>query len=125
MLLTLAWIVGLGVVMAVGFGIGMRSWAAMVSGNVTGVHEADRDSTVLQLWLASVLATSPLVIGVAAYLGRLRRTALVYLVLAVVLAVPAGLIGADAWDKRYPAPQPSHGPVCQEHSGGDTRCPGG
>lgn len=126
MLLTLGWVVGLGVVVWFGFRIGMRSWAAMGTGNVTGVNRADRDSAVLLIWLAAVLVGSPLVIAVAAYLGRLRRTALVYLVLAVGLAVPAVPIGAHARRTLHPQPaQPSRAPVCQEHSGGDNRCPGG
>ena len=55
----------------------------------------------------------------------------VYLVLAVLALVPAGLTvhsaGQDlGWFRPSPAPATPGPPgYCVEHSGGDTRCPGG
>jgi len=57
--------------------------------------------------------------------GRVR-TSVVYLVLAMVLVVPSYRIAGPAYrtlnPPRPPPPAPTH---CMEHSGGDTKCPGG
>jgi hypothetical protein len=58
--------------------------------------------------------------------------AIVYGILATLLAIPAGLmvIGSvrtlNSTPTPTPTPAPPTGPgYCVEHSGGDTRCPGG
>jgi hypothetical protein len=45
-------------------------------------------------------------------------------VLLVLGGLLAGLVGLSLYRDRAPAPTPRP-TVCQEHSGGDTRCPGG
>jgi len=68
-----------------------------------------------------------LIIGAVALALRRVVTGWVFITIAVLLALPATVLGRAAWHSLYPvAPpyqqQPTH---CVERSGGDTRCPGG
>ncbi|MBM7077092.1 hypothetical protein [Micromonospora humida] len=75
-----------------------------------------------------VLAVAgPAVIAPVAYRLRLVRTAVVFLVLAVVIAVPVLPFAVRVGHDLTPVPRttpvaPEH---CVEYSGGDNRCPGG
>ncbi|MFG1676166.1 hypothetical protein [Micromonospora sp. NPDC049282] len=77
---------------------------------------------------ASVATAGPTLIALVAYRLRLVRTAAVFLVLAIVIAVPAVPFAVLAGRDLAPAPAattPGPPGYCVEHSGGDTRCPGG
>ncbi|MEU1605723.1 hypothetical protein [Micromonospora matsumotoense] len=73
-------------------------------------------------------AAGPAIITLVAYRLRLVRTAVVFLVLAVVIAVPALPFAVRVGEDLTPVPvattpgPPEH---CVEYSGGDNRCPGG
>lgn len=78
---------------------------------------------VAAAWLAAVL---PVLGTVLAVLARSRAGVVVFAVLLVLGLTLAGLVAVDRHRARLREPQPRP-PVtgCQEHSGGDTRCPGG
>lgn len=73
--------------------------------------------------------------ALATAIAAFARRKAVAIVAAVVLAVTgtAGVVAVAfspdtlraVRDQISPDPEPSRGPVCQERSGGDTRCPGG
>ena len=72
----------------------------------------------------------PLAAALVAYRGRRPALGGVYLVLTLLLSVPGVALagtGADTLGGPDPAPPPAPRTPggCQEHSGGDTRCPGG
>jgi hypothetical protein len=116
-LLALAWWV---------FSIGLRQWAATSSDQPTDLDGLRRQADLALLIATVVAAAGPAVIALVAYRLRLVRTAIVFLVLAAALAVPALLVTAHAQRSVTPAPTapgpPGH---CVELSGGDNRCPGG
>ena len=91
-----------------------------------GSEHPRRSDWLLLLLLAGIVA-GPALIAAVALAGRLVGTGIVYLVLAVLLTLPAGFFAEDAYRRLFPPdPPPPAGPVgCQEHSGGDTTCPGG
>ncbi|WP_229400680.1 DUF6234 family protein [Micromonospora okii] len=125
-LLTLLWVGGLLALASYWFAIGMEQWAASYSPE--GEETANLRRRASEAMLATLLlaAAGPPLIAAVAYGMRLVRTAIVFLVLAVVLGVPALTLAAYTYrdlDPPPPAPAPVTG--CRELSGGDTRCPGG
>ncbi|MFC4146060.1 DUF6234 family protein [Micromonospora mangrovi] len=124
--LVLLWVGGLLAVAWWVFGIGMHQWAANYSDEPTDVDGLRRQANHALLIGVLVAAGGPAVIAVVAYRLRLVRTAIVFLVLAVVLAIPGLVVAASAYRSLTPAPAPPGPPGhCVELSGGDTRCPGG
>jgi hypothetical protein len=116
--LTLVWVLALGALVVWLFGLGMQGWA---DGGASA--DLERRTTTVLILLAATAAGGPAVIAVVAFNGRLVRTGVVYSVLAGLLAVPLTVAALRA---PAPSPSPDPGPpVCQEHSGSDTRCPGG
>ncbi|WP_173062954.1 DUF6234 family protein [Phytohabitans houttuyneae] len=124
-LLTVAWLLlllGLGYAW---FGTGMESWADHHSNSGARQDEIAKKANQLLLGLALTGVGGPVLIAVVAFAGRLRWTGVVFTVLAIVfcgLSVP--LAGATWRELNPPQPVPTTY-VCQERSGGDTRCPGG
>ncbi|WP_328348273.1 hypothetical protein [Micromonospora sp. NBC_00421] len=126
--LVLVWVCGLIAAAVWWVGIGLEQWSVSY-GDRPGEFADLRHRASLALLVAALVATAgPAIIAFVAYRLRLVRTAVVFLVLAVVIAVPAlpfaVLVGrnlAPATATTTPGP-PGH---CVEHSGGDTRCPGG
>jgi hypothetical protein len=80
---------------------------------------------------AVVIVLLPLTVGVLALRARRPVLGWVYLAITVVMLVPAAGLGYTAaqsfgWEPNRPdPPAPPGSGACQEHSGGDTRCPGG
>ncbi|SDS87807.1 hypothetical protein SAMN04488543_2564 [Friedmanniella luteola] len=74
-------------------------------------------------WVAAGVPVLGLVLAV---LTRRRAATVLFTVLLVLGLASAGLVAADRHRARLREPQP-RAPVtgCQEHSGGDTDCPGG
>lgn len=108
------------------FSVGMRQWAANYSDRPADLDGLQRQANLALLIAALVAAGGPAVIALVAYQLRLVRTAIVFLVLAVALAIPGLLVAAHAYRDLTPAPAPPGPPGhCVELSGGDTRCPGG
>ncbi|MER7443388.1 hypothetical protein [Micromonospora avicenniae] len=125
-LLTAAWLIGALVLLGWMFTIGLDGWADQHSDQGVGADALARKANVALLFLAAEVVAGPAVIAVVARGGLLRRTAAVYLVIALGLGVLAVPIAAGAYRDLAPAPPPPPPPtICQEHSGGDTRCPGG
>ncbi|WP_433344611.1 DUF6234 family protein [Micromonospora sp. CA-111912] len=125
-LLTLLWVGGLLALVCRWFAIGMEHWAASYSVSSSETEYLGRQ--VSQVVLATLLlaAAGPAVIAAVAYRMRLARTAIVFLVLAVVGGVPALTLAAYVYrDLDPPPPPPAPVSGCREHSGGDSRCPGG
>lgn len=78
------------------------------------------------LLVTTVAIAGPVFIAVVAYLFRMTWTGTTYLALAPVISIVVLPSVATTIRMHNPdPPQPSRVPVCQEHSGGDTRCPGG
>jgi hypothetical protein len=81
-------------------------------------------STAAVEHMVVALAVGPVVIAIVAAIGRLRKAAIVF----SVLAVPGLMLGGfeQEQDARHHTPPPPPGyDHCVERSGGDTRCPGG
>ncbi|WP_343442504.1 hypothetical protein [Micromonospora schwarzwaldensis] len=127
-LLVALWACGLIATAAWWVGIGLRQWSVSY-GDATGeVADLRRRATLALLTFVLVAVAGPVLIALVAYHLRLVRTAIAFLVLAVGLTVPALPIAVHAGRDLDPAPAPTTpGPPghCVEHSGGDTRCPGG
>ncbi|MFG3577890.1 hypothetical protein [Micromonospora chersina] len=126
--LFLLWVCGLVATAVWWVGIGLEQWSASY-GDQPGEFEDLRRRASLALLVAALVATvGPALLALVAYRLRLVRTAVVFLVLTVVIAVPAVPFAVLAGRDLDPAPAvttpgpPGH---CVEHSGGDTRCPGG
>jgi hypothetical protein len=116
--LTVVWILALAALAVWLFGLGMQGWAD--GGSSAGL---ERRTTAVLIALAATAAGGPAVIAVVAFNGRLVKTGIAYSVLAALLAVP---LAAALRESAPPPPAPGTGPFpCQEHSGSDTRCPGG
>ncbi len=65
-------------------------------------------------------------LAVASWLGRTGARAVFGVALAIGAVAAVVLIGAAPQVAgEVPAPAPTSSPRCQEHSGGDTTCPGG
>ncbi|MEV6371291.1 DUF6234 family protein [Micromonospora musae] len=125
-LLTVAWLIGGLVLLGWVFAIGLEGWADQHSNQGGGADALSRKANVVLLLLVAEVVAGPVVIVVVARGGHLRRTAAVYLVIAFGLGVLAVPVAAGAYRELAPPPPPSPPPTrCQEHSGGDTRCPGG
>ncbi|BFU47409.1 hypothetical protein KRMM14A1004_56460 [Krasilnikovia sp. MM14-A1004] len=125
-LLTVGWVLATLALAWWWFGIGMAMWADEQSDS--GAHWAGlhHQEAVAAMWLAGAAVGGPALIAVVAFATRMPKAGTVYVVLAVVLSVPVLPIVARAGHTLAPPPPPSPVPtVCQEHSGGDTRCPGG
>jgi hypothetical protein len=124
-LLVVAWVLAFPAVVVWLFGIGMQGWADQHSGTDRSA-ELQRSAAHALFTLAALISGGPALIAVVAFAGRLRRTGIVFTVLAVAGAVLAVPVAGEAFRTVEPAaPPPSAPTVCQEHSGGDTRCPGG
>ncbi|MEV4812987.1 DUF6234 family protein [Micromonospora avicenniae] len=125
-LLTVAWLVGAVVLLGWIFTIGIEGWADHYSDQGAGADALARKANLALLLLAAEVVAGPAVIAVVARGGLLRRTAAVYLVIALGLGLVAVPVAVGAYRELTPAPPPPPPPtICQEHSGGDTRCPGG
>ena len=122
--LTAIWVVGLLALVWRLVNLAFASWADQFSGRTKSFES---EASTALLLLAVVAVSGPLVIAVVARIAGRHRAARVYAVVAVVLAVPAApvLLGAlQEWSIQRAPTVPDH-VVCQESSGGDTRCPGG
>ncbi|MEU5563503.1 hypothetical protein [Micromonospora musae] len=123
--LTVAWLIGGLVLVGWVFAIGLEGWADQHSDQGVGADALARKANVVLLLLAAEVVVGPVVIAVVARGGLLRRTAAVYLVIAFGLGVLAVPVAVGAYrDLAPPPPAPPPSTRCQEHSGGDTRCPG-
>ncbi len=126
--LVLVWVCGLIAVSVWWAGIGLEQWSVSYGDQPGEFADLKRRASLALLVAALVAAVGPAVVALVAYRLRLVRTAVIFLVLAVVIAVPAVPIAVLASRDLAPAPTattpgpPGH---CVEHSGGDTRCPGG
>ncbi|KAB1159179.1 DUF6234 family protein [Micromonospora sp. DSM 115977] len=125
-LLTVVWVVACLALLWWLFTIGMEGWADHHSNGGGRSAEFGRRSARALLLLAATAAGGPAVIALVAFGCRYRRTGLVYLLLAVVAAAALAPAVADAARTLRPPAAPLPAPTtCQEHSGGDSRCPGG
>ncbi|MEU7980891.1 hypothetical protein AB0B63_20440 [Micromonospora sp. NPDC049081] len=127
-LLVLVWIGGLIAAAAWWLRIGLAQWNANYDGRPDELVGLGRQASRALLVAALVAVAGPAVIALVAYRLRLVRTAIVFLVLTVVIAVPALPFAASVGRGLTPVPAdttpgpPGH---CVELSGGDNRCPGG
>ncbi|WP_430503101.1 hypothetical protein ACQRWP_16375 [Micromonospora trifolii] len=127
-LLALVWVCGLIAAAMWWVGIGLEQWSVSYGDRPAEFEDLKRQASVALLVAAMVATAGPLLIALVAYQLRRARTAVVFLVLTAVIAVPAVPIAVLAGRDLDPAPAattpgpPGH---CVEHSGGDTRCPGG
>ncbi|MEU4780148.1 DUF6234 family protein [Micromonospora sp. NPDC023633] len=125
-LLTVLWVVTSLALLWWCFTLGMEGWADHHSNGGGRAAEIGRRSARALLLLAAAAAGGPAVIALVAFGCRYPRTALVYLFLAVVIAAALTPAVADAARTLRPPAAPVPAPTtCQEHSGGDNRCPGG
>jgi hypothetical protein len=88
---------------------------------------ADRSQTTTLFLVAGALALGLPLLGLLLTWRTRRVAAACFGAALIVAAVPVALLlGSELRDAdlRGPAPDPGP-PVCQEHSGGDNRCPGG
>ncbi|MEU1965943.1 hypothetical protein ABZ541_19035 [Micromonospora sediminicola] len=125
--LVLLWVCGLIATAVWWVGIGLEQWSVSY-GDQPGEFQALQRRASLALLVGALVATAgPALVALVAYHLRLVRTAVVFLVLTVVIAVPAVPFAVLAGRDLDPAPATTPGPPghCVEHSGGDTRCPGG
>ena len=78
------------------------------------------------LRLAAVIGPAVPLVGLLLALWVRRRGVVIYFVVLLVLgSLFAGLVGFDELGRWEPAPVDPGPRGCQEHSGGDNRCPGG
>ncbi|MFF5182017.1 hypothetical protein ACFY2Q_28715 [Micromonospora sp. NPDC000316] len=127
-LLVLVWVCGLVTAAVRVVGIGLEQWSVSYGDQPDAFEDLRRRVSVALLVAAMVATAGPAVIALVAYRLRLVRTAVVFLVLTVVIAVPAVPFAVITGQDLDPGPTlttpgpPGH---CVELSGGDTRCPGG
>ena len=125
-LLTVGWLLGVGILVWLLFAVGMESWADHHSNHGQRSAELSARAARVSLWLAGVGVGGPALIALVAYLGGMVRMSIVYLVLAMVLVVPGYGIARQAYRVLDPPGPPEPAPThCVEFSGGDARCPGG
>ncbi len=99
--------------------------------SLSSTPSPDRGKGAVCLLVAGVLTfLLPLTATIVALRGGRPVLGSVYVVLTVLLAVPAVVLvlgAADTlgWWDPSPPPAPAWPVGCQDHSGGDTRCPGG
>ncbi|MFF0123829.1 hypothetical protein ACFYP7_31625 [Micromonospora arida] len=109
-------------------GIGLEQWSVSYGDHPGEFEDFKRRASVALLVAALVATAGPALVALVAYQLRLVRTAVVFLVLTVVIAVPAVPFAFLASRDLDSAPAATtRGPParCVEHSDGDTRCPGG
>jgi hypothetical protein len=125
-LLTIAWLLAVPALAWRCFGIGLQGWADEQDNGGAHAAELRRQAATAALLLAGVAAGGPALLAVVAFAGRMVKTGAVYIVLTVLLSAPALVAAAEADRTLNPSPPPRPAPTfCQEHSGDDTRCPGG
>lgn len=126
-LVVLLWVGGLIAAVAWWVSIGLEQWNVS-NGDQPGTLADLRYRASLALFVAMVVAVAgPAIVALVAYRLRLVRTAVVFLVLAVVIAVPVLPFAVRVGHDLTPVPRttpvaPEH---CVEYSRGDNRCPGG
>ncbi|SDD07469.1 hypothetical protein SAMN05216270_101639 [Glycomyces harbinensis] len=108
------------------FGHGLEAGLSFAGDLPTAADQAAADGYMRAA--AIVAVAGPLAIAALAALGRHRRTAAVFTVVALflvyMLAVQSGV--RDLFLPEGEAPVEQEGPgYCIERSGGDNRCPGG
>jgi hypothetical protein len=121
-LLTLAWFLAVPALVLTGI---FSSFSLGVEQN-----PEHREGALLFLAAAAVGVLLPLLATVLAYRGNRPILGTVYAVLTLFLIVPALVITLSSAKElgwyRPASPEPPGPPGhCVEHSGGDTRCPGG
>ena len=89
-------------------------------------NEADRAQSSTLFLVAAALALGLPLLGLLLTWRTRRVAAACFGAALVVVAIPVALLLGSELSSRTPGPAPDSGPpVCQEHSGGDNRCPGG
>jgi hypothetical protein len=125
-LLTLGWLAATLALLWVVFAVGMDAWSDQHSNQGDRAEELGRRGSRAGLNLFLVALGGPLLIAAVAFAGRLVKTTAAYLFLAVVVGVLTAPLAMNTARTLTPEPPPPSAPGwCQEHSGGDTRCPGG
>src|SRR4051812_42471838 len=110
---TVAWLIAVAALAWQLFGIAMGRWAADQQDRVA-LDALAASAATTGTALAVVLLTGPIVIAGVAGLGGMRRTPVVFLVLAGLLAVPAGgAVGAGP--PAGPPPGPATAPTPALH----------
>ncbi|MGW0433937.1 DUF6234 family protein [Micromonospora sp. NPDC003197] len=122
-LLPLGWLIGLSILFSSWATV--KPWFYDPGDDVALARQLDLEVAWWQLWFGLLLVGGPLLIAVLAAVGRFKITVVVFGIIGVLLAVPAGYLALDAWRTLHPAPAPPAPEHCIERSGGDTRCPGG
>ncbi|MFG1840323.1 hypothetical protein ACGFH8_18125 [Micromonospora sp. NPDC049175] len=126
--LTLVWVCGLIAVALWWMGIALEQWSATYDDQPGEFEDIQRRASQALLVAAMAATAGPALIALVAYHLRLVRTTVVFLVLTVVIAIPAMPLAVAVGGSLDPAPAattpgpPGH---CVVHSGGDNRCPGG
>lgn len=107
-------------------------WSFFASLSFEGSRNPDADKGRIGFLVAGILTVLlPLVAGVLAVRGRRPVLGGVYLLLALLMLIPGGMLTIGAGrtlvgpPDKAPVTTPAATGGCQEHSGGDTRCPGG
>jgi hypothetical protein len=125
-LLTAGWLLGVAVLVWMLFAAGMDGWADHHGNHDQRSAELAARSANISLWLAGVGVGGPALIAVVAHLRGMARASVAYLVLAIILVVPAYQLAKPAYRTLHPPGPPPPAPThCVEFSGGDSRCPGG
>ncbi|MDG4834670.1 DUF6234 family protein [Solwaraspora sp. WMMD1047] len=125
-LLTLAWLAATLALLWAAFAIGMEAWSDQHSNNGDRAEELGRRGSWAGLRLIAVALGGPLLIAAVAFAGRLVKTGVAYLFLAILVGALTAPLAMNSARNLAPEPPPPSAPGgCQEHSGGDTRCPGG
>jgi ABC-type enterobactin transport system permease subunit len=85
-----------------------------------------RHQAVLGLLLVAVIVGGPAFIAAVAFAARLVRAGAVFVVIAALLGALILPLAVNTQRQLTPPPEAPGPPgACQEHSGSDTRCPGG
>ncbi|PZG01019.1 hypothetical protein [Micromonospora endophytica] len=125
-LLTVAWLGGALLLIGGLFAVGIEGWAHQTSNSDGAAAALTRKGNLVMLALATEVVAGPMAIAVVAVSGLLRRTAVVYLIIALGLGILVAPFAVAVLRDVVPSPPPSPAPTrCQEYSGGDNRCPGG